>query len=152
LTVGGKTSTAQISNREGYIDGIYSPIFVGAVPAEDPRLIVIIVLHGAPGERIYGGNTAAPCFANVVQGIASRTQWLEGAFEVAQIEPAERIPAPSLLGRTVAEVVDLAEESAWVFDVPDAPAHARAVSQLPRPGSPMAPGARVQLVWSGARR
>jgi stage V sporulation protein D (sporulation-specific penicillin-binding protein) len=152
LSVGGKTSTAQISDEQGYIEGIYTPIFVGAVPAEDPRLIVVIVLHGAPGERTYGGNTAAPCFARVVGEIAARTPWLESAFEVARVEPTETIPAPELVGRTVQEVRELSADSLWSVEVAHLPDEARAVSQIPAPGMPMRPGARVQLAWSGARR
>lgn len=152
LSVGGKTGTAQVSTSEGYLDNVYTPIFVGAVPAEDPRLIVIIVLHGAPGAHTYGGNTAAPCFAKVVSEIASRTPWLESAFDVARVEPAATIAAPALVGRTVEEVVELSRESGWTVEVAGLPEGARAVSQIPAPGAPMRSGARVQLAWSGPRR
>ena len=152
MSLAGKTSTAQLSNAEGYIDNIYTPTFVGAVPAEDPRLIVIIVLHGAPGQRTYGGNTAAPCFANVVREISARTRWLEGAFEVAEVDAAATIPAPALVGRTVDEVLQLSEGSTWRVDVSDLPSGARAVGQMPPAGALMPPGARLQLAWSKARR
>lgn len=152
LQIGGKTGTAQVSTPEGYVKGIYSPSFVGAVPTEDPRLIVAIILHGAPGEETYGGNTAAPCFANVVRGIAARTQWLEGAFEVVSASPAKTIAAPALTGRSIDEVRDLAASESWQVEIPDMPGHARAVSQIPRAGAPMTPNARIQVVWSGGRR
>ena len=152
LSIAGKTSTAQLSTAEGYIDNLYTPIFVGAVPAEDPRLVVIIVLHGAPGERTYGGNTAAPCFASVIREIAARTPWLEGAFEVAEAGAALTIPAPALLGRTVEEVLRLSESSSWHVDVSSLPSGARAVGQMPAAGTPMPPGARLQMAWAEARR
>lgn len=152
LSVGGKTGTAQVSNSTGYMDRIYTPTFVGAVPAEDPRLIVVIVLHGAPGEHTYGGNTAAPCFARVVGEIAARTPWLESAFDVAEVEPQSTIPAPALVGRTVEEVLELSSNSAWRVETANLPEGARAVSQIPAPGAPMRPGARMQLAWAGPRR
>jgi cell division protein FtsI/penicillin-binding protein 2 len=152
LSIGGKTGTAQISTPEGYLENVYTPIFVGVVPAEDPRLVVIIVLHGATGERTYGGNTAAPCFANVVREIAARTPWLEGAFEVVQAEAAPTIPAPSLLGRTVEEVLQLSESASWRVEVSSLPSDARAVGQMPAAGTPMPPDARLQLAWAEALR
>jgi cell division protein FtsI/penicillin-binding protein 2 len=152
LSIAGKTSTAQLSTADGYIDNIYTPIFVGAVPAEDPRLVVIIVLHGAPGERTYGGNTAAPCFADVIREIAARTPWLEGAFKVTQAEAAPTILAPELLGRTVEEVIRLSESSSWRVDVSSLPSGARAVGQMPAAGTPMPPDARLQLAWAEAVR
>jgi cell division protein FtsI/penicillin-binding protein 2 len=152
LSIAGKTGTAQVSTGTGYLKGIYSPSFVGAVPAEDPRLIVAIVLHGAPGEETYGGNTAAPCFSKVVQGIAARTEWLEGAFEVVTIDRSETISAPSLTGLSVDEVREMAANGDWQVDFADLPGHARAVSQMPRAGAPMMPNSRVQVAWSGGRR
>ena len=50
------------------------------------------------------------------------------------------------------EVRELAASGSWQVDFPDMPAHARAVSQMPRAGTPMMPNARVQVVWSGGRR
>jgi membrane peptidoglycan carboxypeptidase len=153
LSIGGKTGTAQVSTSEGYLEGVYSPSFVGVVPVEDPRLLVAIVLHGATGEETYGGNTAAPCFARVVQGIAARTEWLEGAFEVVEVTPSATVPAPEISGLSLDEVRELVADGSCLVDLPeDLPGHARAVSQLPRPGAPMVANARIQVVWSGGRR
>jgi hypothetical protein len=152
LSVGGKTSTAEISDETGYLKGIYTPTFVGVVPAEEPRLVVVIVLHGAPGERTYGGNTAAPGFARVVREIAARTEWLQDAFEVAEAEPFEAVNAPSLVGCTVDEVLALSQGSPWRVDCAGLPPSARAVGQMPPPGALMRPGSRLQLAWSGGAR
>ncbi len=152
LSIAGKTGTAQISTPDGYIANICTPIFVGAVPAENPRLVVIIVLHGATGERTYGGNTAAPCFARVIREITARTPWLESAFKVVEAEAAPTIPAPALLGRSVEEVLRLAGSSSWRVDVSSLPPGARVVGQMPAAGTPMPPDSRVQMAWAEAGR
>lgn len=152
LSIAGKTSTAQVSTSEGYVRGIYTPTFVGAIPAENPRLVIIIVLHGAPGESTYGGNTAAPCFAHVVREIAARTPWLEDAFEVSAVTPVETVPAPALVGRTADEVQQMSEGSPWRVDLADLNGDLRVVGQMPPAGAPMPPGARVQVAWAGGAR
>lgn len=149
LSIAGKTSTAQVSTSSGYVQGIYTPTFVGAIPAEDPRLIVVIVLHGAPGERTYGGNTAAPCFAKVVREIAARTPWLEGAFRVSQVQAGERVAAPALVGHTADQVRQLCEAVSLRVDLPEQQGALRAVGQMPPAGAPMPPGGRIQVAWAG---
>lgn len=41
-TVMGKTGTAQIAGENGYIEGQYYHSFIGAAPAEDPKLIIYV--------------------------------------------------------------------------------------------------------------
>ena len=63
-TVAGKTGTAQKPGRNGYEAGKYVATFVGMVPANNPRLLVLVTVdepHGA----IFGGIVAAPAFAQI---------------------------------------------------------------------------------------
>jgi cell division protein FtsI/penicillin-binding protein 2 len=63
-TVAGKTGTAQKPGRNGYEIGKYVATFVGTVPANNPRLLVLVTVdepHGA----IFGGVVAAPAFAQI---------------------------------------------------------------------------------------
>ncbi|RCV58928.1 peptidoglycan glycosyltransferase [Marinitenerispora sediminis] len=65
--VAGKTGTANRVNPETgrYAGGGYTSTFVGMAPADDPELIVQVVLHG-PQRDYYGGEAAAPVFTDVM--------------------------------------------------------------------------------------
>jgi stage V sporulation protein D (sporulation-specific penicillin-binding protein) len=64
----GKTGTAQkaIEGGRGYAQGKYIASFVGTVPADAPRA-VILVLADEPQNGYYGGEVAAPAFRQVAQ-------------------------------------------------------------------------------------
>lgn len=66
--VAGKTGTAQkaIEGGRGYAQGRYVASFVGIVPADAPRA-VILVLADEPQNGYYGGEVAAPAFRQVAQ-------------------------------------------------------------------------------------
>ena len=65
-TVAGKTGTAQVPDPKGggYLPGAYVASFMGFAPAEDPRVVVAVVLD-RPASGIYGGTVAAPVFREV---------------------------------------------------------------------------------------
>ncbi len=79
-SVAGKTGTARkhIENV-GYVEGRYIASFMGFLPAENPRLLGLIVIDEpkANGPQVYGGAVAAPVF----QAIAS------SAVKILGIEP-----------------------------------------------------------------
>ncbi|MBA2282584.1 MAG: penicillin-binding protein 2, partial [Acidimicrobiia bacterium] len=64
-TVGGKTGTAQkpSATSRGYEAGAYVGSFVGFAPAEDPDLVVGVMLD-EPRPLYYGGLTAGPTFSD----------------------------------------------------------------------------------------
>ena len=42
--------------------------FAGIAPASAPRLVVVVVIDEPQGAAYYGGDVAAPVFANIVAG------------------------------------------------------------------------------------
>jgi len=66
--VAGKTGTAQKFDRKigRYSREKYVSSFVGFVPAEEPRISVIVVVN-EPHGAIYGGTVAAPAFRSIVE-------------------------------------------------------------------------------------
>ncbi|RME87052.1 MAG: penicillin-binding protein 2 [Anaerolineae bacterium] len=65
--VAGKTGTAQIPTPYGYYtSGITNASFIGWGPVDDPRFIVYVWLE-KPTSSIWGSETAAPVFAEVVR-------------------------------------------------------------------------------------
>jgi cell division protein FtsI (penicillin-binding protein 3) len=66
--VAGKTGTAQIFDhkRGQYSRDKYVSSFVGFVPADDPKIALIVVIYEPQGES-YGGLVAAPVFRKIIE-------------------------------------------------------------------------------------
>ena len=64
--VAGKTGTAQLIDRrtKRYSKDRYVSSFVGFVPADSPRIAMIVVVYEPKGQ-IYGGVVAGPVFRNI---------------------------------------------------------------------------------------
>jgi cell division protein FtsI (penicillin-binding protein 3) len=64
--VAGKTGTAQKAahDRRGYAPGKYVASFLGMVPADDPRLVILVVVDEPQGKH-YGGQVAGPVFREI---------------------------------------------------------------------------------------
>jgi len=61
--VAGKTGTAQANCADGSFNCIVAS-FVGIAPADDPRIVVTVILYD-PKSSIWGGEVAAPIFKDV---------------------------------------------------------------------------------------
>jgi membrane peptidoglycan carboxypeptidase len=64
--VAGKTGTAQKAANGHYDPSKYVASFVGVVPADDPRLAIIVVLDEPQGAHL-GGAVAAPIFKEIAE-------------------------------------------------------------------------------------
>lgn len=67
-TVAGKTGTVKKVGPDGYSEDRYQAIFAGMVPADRPRLVMVVTVDEPRGEAYYGGDVAAPVFAKVTAG------------------------------------------------------------------------------------
>jgi len=61
-TTAGKTGTAQIEEHGVYEPGAYVSSFIGMIPAEAPRYVILVKID-RPRGAYYGGTVAAPVFA-----------------------------------------------------------------------------------------
>ena len=66
--VAGKTGTAQKVNEEegGYADDRFVASFVGMVPADHPRLVILVMVD-EPSTEHLGARVAAPAFAKIAE-------------------------------------------------------------------------------------
>jgi cell division protein FtsI/penicillin-binding protein 2 len=61
-TTAGKTGTAQIEEHGYYQPGAYVASFIGMIPAEHPRFVILVKIDRPQGS-IYGSVVAAPVFS-----------------------------------------------------------------------------------------
>jgi cell division protein FtsI (penicillin-binding protein 3) len=87
--VSGKTGTAWKAANGGYNATKYMAVFGGVVPASSPRLAAVVVIDEPSAGRFYGGDVAAPVFADV----------MSGALRLLAIPPddLQRVPATTLV-------------------------------------------------------
>ncbi len=165
--VAGKTGTAQ---KVDPVTGGYSAdkrvaSFVGFLPVEDPRLVVLVTID-EPQKGVYGGLTAAPVFSRIA---AQAMQYLKVAPNQA-VPADERLPSleqifadatppalaskpeltrketaggpqmPDFLGLSFRQVLELMEERELNIDFRG---RGRVVEQSPSPGASIPYGAPV---------
>jgi cell division protein FtsI (penicillin-binding protein 3) len=66
-SVGGKTGTTHKQEGKGYATNKYRGFVVGLAPVEKPRIVVAVMIDEPGNGRYYGGDVAAPVFAQTVQ-------------------------------------------------------------------------------------
>lgn len=133
--VAGKTGTAQKVDpvRGGYGRGRIAS-FAGFVPADDPRLVILVVIDEPKG-RIYGGQVAAPAFREIA----------EGALKVLGVPPSRplaRKAEPPKTGPAPAPREEPAAAEGWVEEDDLAPA----------PGTVRVPDLRGLFARAAVRR
>jgi cell division protein FtsI (penicillin-binding protein 3) len=94
--VAGKTGTAQKAENGVYSVHKRTASFVGIVPAEAPRLVILVVIDEPQGD-VYGGLVAAPAFKEIAKGALAHLGVSPSPGAAAKIAPAVRptVEAPS---------------------------------------------------------
>ena len=72
ITVAGKTGTAQRLHEGSYNSSRYNSSFVGFFPADDPRMVLLVLLND-PKNGYYGGEVAAPIFSAITRRVVNAT-------------------------------------------------------------------------------
>ena len=67
--VAGKTGTVHKLTATGYADDRYVALFAGVAPAENPRIVTVVVVDDPRGQDYFGGLVAAPAFSNIMAGV-----------------------------------------------------------------------------------
>ncbi len=75
----GKTGTTHKIGSHGYAMDKYVAFFAGFAPAENPRVVTVVVINEPPAEHYFGGEAAAPIFARIT----------EGALRLMNVPPVE---------------------------------------------------------------
>jgi len=166
--VAGKTGTAEKVTDGRYGDARIGS-FAGLVPAEDPRLAIVITVDEPSKGSKYGGINAAPAFA-LIAGETLRTLGVppteseqraagsgqrvaEGGCQLpaASCQPASLAltwkesgwTLPDLTGRTMREVATSLAPAGIALSMMGS---GRVVSQDPPPGAPVSSGTTVSIL------
>jgi len=148
--VGGKTGTAQVVGESGgYVQGRYVASFAGFAPADDPKMVMLVVIVEPQGGSYYGGVVAAPIF----QAIARDTLRYMRLPEIPDAEKPERPnePVEPDVEITVPDVVNYpADEACRIIKAAGLQCVTRGEGglvrrQTPAPGATVAGGATVIL-------
>lgn len=93
FSVAGKTGTAQVAlpDGRGYAEGSFNSSFIGYLPAEDPQVLVCVVIY-QPTKGYYGGQVAAPVFSRVAGFAVDHLRILPPA-KPKRAKPASDVPS-----------------------------------------------------------
>ncbi len=84
--IAAKSGTAQKAvPGEGYVKGMYTSLFAGFFPADDPQYVILVVLDEPHSKYYYGGDTAALIFKQIAEQIIALTR----------LQPGVSISSPS---------------------------------------------------------
>lgn len=87
----GKTGTAQKIVNGTYSHDQFVASFIGFVPYDEPRVVIIVTID-EPRPVIYGGEVAAPAFSRIASGVLA--YWRISRTEVPkEVVPASKISA-----------------------------------------------------------
>ncbi|MFI5251549.1 MAG: penicillin-binding protein [Bacteroidota bacterium] len=73
LKIAGKTGTSKKFTEGHYETGKYTASFVGFFPADDPKLLCLVMMDNPSAGTYYGGTTSAPIFKAVAERIINTT-------------------------------------------------------------------------------
>ncbi len=71
LKIAGKTGTSQKLVDGQYSKKSYTASFVGYFPAEDPQIVVAVIIDAPKSGSYYGGSVSAPVFKRITERIVS---------------------------------------------------------------------------------
>ncbi len=143
--VAGKTGTAQKPEGGGYGDKRISS-FMGYLPADDPKVAILVAIDEPSTENRYGGTVAAPVFQRIASDImrymeVAPSEQVKASEKVAQLTKVpdvigtERARAAALL--RLAGLVMAAEGEGTV-----------ATEMVPRPGTSATKGSAVMVYFA----
>lgn len=147
-SVAGKTGTAQKydPSRGTYSHNMYVSSFVGILPADDPRLVCLVLVDEAKRGH-YGGEIAAPVFRRIMEDVRRlRRGPLSPSPERVKIEtvraPSAGVPDVRLLPLELA----VKELKRYGFRAKPVGAGIRVIAQIPEPGEDVERGDAVELI------
>jgi cell division protein FtsI (penicillin-binding protein 3) len=161
LAVAGKTGTAQkVDPKTGrYSARQRMSSFIGFVPADAPRFVILVVID-SPRTATYGGLVAAPVFRRIAEYAVDRLGLRATSVPVPLQEAGSPRPQlaswtaadgrrgmPSFIGLSMREAVVQAARAGWEVHVQGS---GFVIAQDPLPGAETAQGKKLALQFGSA--
>jgi stage V sporulation protein D (sporulation-specific penicillin-binding protein) len=131
--IAGKTGTAQKVGAGGYMPGKYVASFVGFAPADNPQIVMVVIIDEPVG-LYYGGQIAAPVFTSVMNDVL---QYLKIAPRAAatdtRVAQEPHIVVPSVINFLVPEAIQELKKAGLSVRIEET--GERIADQIPKPGS-----------------
>ncbi|MEJ2176857.1 MAG: penicillin-binding transpeptidase domain-containing protein, partial [Gammaproteobacteria bacterium] len=83
--IGGKTGTSHKLVDGNYKNKRYMSLFAGIAPITNPRFVMVVAIDDPRGKRYYGGDVAAPVFADLMKDLMRLYNIRPDGIEDAQI-------------------------------------------------------------------
>jgi len=143
LRIAGKTGTANRYEDGRYASGNNTASFVGILPAEDPRLVCLVMLDRPSATGYTGGTVSAPIFKEIVARVAAISdRFSSDAMEAEAELPRGAVPdVASLSIENARRLLEGAGFSSAVDGGGDVVAR-----QIPGAGTLLERGSTVKLV------
>ena len=152
VAVAGKTGTSQKVIDGTYRSGKYVVSFIGFAPANDPRIVCIVVLDEPVYPYYWGGESSAIVFGKIVEGVNLSTDLFCDAASAniaakGKSKGSRRVP--NFLRLSTDEAIDLASSRGVKVQCPDV--KGVVFSQTPDPGTLVDRREEVKLMVRDAR-
>lgn len=73
IKIAGKTGTSQKIVEGKYSKSKYTSSFIGYFPADDPQIVVLVIIDAPGAGEYYGGKVSAPIFRKIAERIINLT-------------------------------------------------------------------------------
>ena len=95
LKIAGKTGTSKKFTDGHYETGKYTASFVGFFPADDPKLVCLVMMDNPSAGTYYGGTVSAPIFKAVAERIINTSEMFAPATPVPiMVQKETQAPKP----------------------------------------------------------
>jgi len=145
--VGGKTGTAQKIINGRYAPGKYIASFVAAVPADDPKMVILVIVDEPTVGSYYGGSTAAPIAKKVIEDTLKYLE-VEPIFTEEELENIdEQVVVPDIRKQKINEVGKKLSELGlrYTTEYQDITTDSIILDQFPLPGTKVLKGSIIDL-------
>ena len=147
--IAGKTGTAQKVGAGGYMPGKYVASFVGFAPADNPQIVMVVIIDEPVG-LYYGGQIAAPVFTGIMNDVL---QYLKIAPRVVASDASAiqetHIVVPSVINLLVPEAMQELKKAGLSVRIEET--GERVADQIPKPGSRIPKDSSVLLYTMTSR-
>lgn len=123
IKIAGKTGTSQKMVEGKYSKSQYTSSFIGYFPAENPQIVVTVIIDAPDAGEYYGGKVSAPIFRKIAERIINLTGLYEynapenEANIVMTVNPKMDNNSLNLLNFDISDAVKFLNENELPFEI-----------------------------------